>query len=160
VSEAARKTNGKEILIVDDSRARSEQIRDHLMKLGLGNVSLAEDPSQAMNSIKKGAFDLIIVDHERGLELARLLKEQNEELVSEFRARTKLLFTSPNPTPEDLEFADKCILLRDAERVPLKRAEDLDTLGAVVDFSFNRDDYKSYREDRESLLERLEDRSD
>lgn len=157
MAEAANETDGKEILIVDESRARCEQIRNHLVRLRLGNVSSAECPKQAIDSLKEGSFDLIIVDDNTGLELIRMLKEQGGELVREVRARTKLLFTSPHPTPEMLKHTDgyDCILLKDAERVPLKDAETLDTLGAVVDFSFDPERYKAFREDRESLIKRL-----
>jgi len=151
------KTNGKEILIVDNSKARSELVRNHLMKLGFENVSSAECPDEAMTHLKNsGSVDMIIIDQETGIELARLLKEQKGELVDNFREQTKILFTTPNPSPEVFEYADACVLLRDAECVPLRGAEDLDTLGVMVDFSLNPEGYTSFREDRETILERLE----
>lgn len=72
------------ILIVDDSTTMQRIIKNTLHKLGLNNVSLANDGVEAWNLIQLNDYNLLITDwnmpNMNGLELVKAVRSKNTDL--------------------------------------------------------------------------------
>ena len=79
-----KKTKAK-ILLVDDDRDMCESLSDVLTLDSNYNVSYTTDPLQALEMVKKGDFDLIIIDYKmpqmNGVELLKRIKELKAGVV-------------------------------------------------------------------------------
>ncbi len=79
-----KKTKAK-ILLVDDDRDMCESLSDVLTLDSNYNVSYTTDPLQALEMVKKGDFDLIIIDYKmpqmNGVELLKRIKEVKADVV-------------------------------------------------------------------------------
>jgi len=79
-----KKTKAK-ILLVDDDRDMCESLSDVLTLDSNYNVSYTTDPLQALEMVKKGNFDLIIIDYKmpqmNGVELLKRIKEVKADVV-------------------------------------------------------------------------------
>ncbi|KLN58985.1 hypothetical protein WH96_20020 [Kiloniella spongiae] len=73
------------VAVVDDSKAVRSMMRLMLLSLGVGEVLLYENVSEAMDGIEKKKPDLVISDYymvpETGLDLLKRLRQSTEEFT-------------------------------------------------------------------------------
>ncbi|KKJ75397.1 hypothetical protein WH95_18250 [Kiloniella litopenaei] len=73
------------VAVVDDSRAVRSMMKLMLSSLGVGEIFLYENVSEAMDGIEKKKPDLVISDYymvpETGLDLLNRLRQSTEELT-------------------------------------------------------------------------------
>jgi CheY-like chemotaxis protein/HPt (histidine-containing phosphotransfer) domain-containing protein len=105
VSAPARPRLGKRVLLVEDNAVNELVLSEHLLALGCG-VQVARDGAAAVAAVKKGRFDLILMDRQLpgmdGLSATTAIRALE---TRRRHKRTPIALVTASAFPEDVEAA-------------------------------------------------------